>query len=109
MSTVGRITFNPTPGPWHLSKHRTYVRYTQSDGTAPNICSLDCMGVDSDEERKANARLIAMAPDMYAFVKHIAGLPCEWACEALDEPPCERCAARELLAKLEAKAQPVEA
>lgn len=62
-----------TPGPWHISPNQDFVRYTQSDGTHPNICGLHCFG-GPEEEWDANARLIAAAPDGYALAQHILAL-----------------------------------
>lgn len=63
-----------TPGPWHLSKGKNYVRKLSPTLTdAPqdyNICELNCMV--GNPEFEANARLIAAAPDMLEALEEIA-------------------------------------
>lgn len=57
-----------TLGPWHISKGWNYVRYTLTDGTCPNVCSLVPFG-GPPVEANANARLIAAAPTGYQLIR----------------------------------------
>lgn len=68
-------TSKHTPGPWHLSNlsHR-YVRYRLStDATGYNICDMDVFGGPPDE-KEANARLIAAAPELLEALEQICNL-----------------------------------
>lgn len=85
-----------TPGPWkHERVGKTgnvYVRC--SDGFQPNDLFR------SDEERLANARLIAAAPDLLEAAKHLS------CCDFPDEVDfrCDGCnAARAAIAKAEGR------
>lgn len=57
-----------TPGPWHVSKSHNFVRHTLADLTAANVCDLTNGSAIADDERTANARLIAAAPDLLEIV-----------------------------------------
>jgi hypothetical protein len=54
-----------TPGPWHVSSQGQFVRYRleKSGGFPYNVCAMEVFGGPEDE-REANARLIAVAPEM---------------------------------------------
>lgn len=69
MNTETKATH--TPGPWFLSAH--YVRHRQSDGTKPNIASLECFG-GPPPEGDANAFLIAAAPDLLESTRELIAL-----------------------------------
>jgi hypothetical protein len=68
-----------TPGPWHGNgtsppDHDTYAVWSE---TGSFICSLrfpfgGTEGRVNDDEREANARLIAAAPDLLAICQEIA-------------------------------------
>lgn len=62
-----------TPGPWHVSRSSAYVRYTQSDGTHPNICDVGTWSA-TPEELVANARLIAAAPELLDSLQEMKAL-----------------------------------
>jgi hypothetical protein len=55
----------PTPGPWRIPEPNPYAVTTQFDegGSHKSICSMihGLHGVDSDDEKEANARFIAAA------------------------------------------------
>ncbi|HXJ14353.1 MAG TPA: hypothetical protein VNH19_18915 [Candidatus Limnocylindrales bacterium] len=57
-----------TPGPSTLSPAGRYVRYEGIRG--PNICDLDVFG-GTEQEARANARLIAAAPDLLAALQAV--------------------------------------
>jgi hypothetical protein len=62
-----------TPGPWHADAEGI-VRHTGSD-TAVKLASgyieNAFVGDDGTDETRANARLIAVAPDLLAVVKEL--------------------------------------
>jgi hypothetical protein len=57
-----------TPGPWVIGKINSHTIFTELDG-GESICEVEHL-----DNYKANANLIAAAPDMYEalknFVKH---------------------------------------
>lgn len=59
------MTTQHTPGPWHARVHSTYSHIWGPDGTKRGcIGSVNLHGDTSREEREANARLIAAAPEL---------------------------------------------
>jgi len=57
-----------TPGPWMIEKGHIY------GANGHSICQVHCftpMECDRHTEEKANARLIAAAPDMLASLKEV--------------------------------------
>ena len=54
-----------TPGPWEHSDDGSIVVTTSCDGISNVLETYDWMG---EEERLANARLIASCPDMYKLL-----------------------------------------
>ena len=55
-----------TPGPWHIQSVNTLIKSKDRKKTIAFVC-FSSRGMDSDiigEEHKANARLIAAAPDL---------------------------------------------
>ena len=64
-----------TPGPWGVCKNR-FGKISSLRGV--DICSLLKYG-KKDGEAKANAHLIAAAPDMYAALVHIREIIAEGA------------------------------
>ena len=101
-----------TPGPWSLTNDETYIRPDCLKGTRcldnapgvleteawPAICDVrawpqerwNCLG---PEESRANARLIAAAPALYAALE---ATPCRKSRYHLCNPSgdmCDRCAA----------------
>jgi len=62
-----------TPGPWQRPDPNPYAVTTEFeyDGTHTTVCQMQHgpYGVDTDEERIANARLIAAAPDLLKAAK----------------------------------------
>jgi hypothetical protein len=57
-----------TPAPWHIGANEAYVFPDGHGLTVSHVAST--IGSDrSIEEQKANARLIAAAPDLHALVR----------------------------------------
>ena len=90
---------NFTPGPWKQARSEGYI--IVDNGIRPSTVIAHAWSVDihKPEEWKANARLIAAAPDMYAVLKEIASGPC---CEtegcSADNPYCDVSTALAVLA-----------
>lgn len=83
-----------TPGPWHIEVKNAYA--VESSGrkthpTASRICSTRPYPYtpEAREEARANARLIAEAPAMYALleriVKSLDDGPIDYTCGHYDE------------------------
>lgn len=68
------MTVKHTPGPWHIAKYSPSGSYTDiyANGT-PLIAKVILRHV-SINEQKANARLIAAAPDLLEACEAIAAL-----------------------------------
>lgn len=69
--------FKHTPGPWEVSVENEGSIFgdldnPKHDGDSPYIGTVAGIGPDKkDKECKANAKLIACAPDMYEIVKEL--------------------------------------
>jgi hypothetical protein len=63
-----------TPGPWHISQSGTYVRKSNgSIGDGPKDFNVAEVNFPEDPEGRANARLIAAAPELlYALQSVLA-------------------------------------
>lgn len=90
----------PTPGPWQMDYPDgwggVFVESVDATKGKPLIASLyerESAFPPDDEERKANARLIAAAPDLLAALKAL-----EWAVDGLEYAE-EVAAARAAIAK----------
>lgn len=59
----------PTPGPWELAGNHAVVWHKDM---VVAECPVD--GGPSDDVRRANAHLIALAPEMVEFVERVAEL-----------------------------------
>lgn len=58
-----------TPGPWHVAPMSpTWVGTKYSE----HIASTDTFDIEDEDEQKANARLIAASPTMYAYLAELA-------------------------------------
>lgn len=57
-----------TPGPWHIGMNPGPIIYGERGDQVANMCD----GLYGDDENRANARLIAAAPDMLAVLLAIA-------------------------------------
>ena len=71
-----------TPGPWAIDfggtighiKSVATVKTNEDNYMTPTVARYDVKTPSlSEEEKKANARLIAAAPDMYEFIKRYVG------------------------------------
>ena len=56
-----------TPGPWHVGSHHESEVFAEDCGRVAN-CS-DAPSYRSEEEMRANSRLIAAAPEIFDFLK----------------------------------------
>lgn len=95
--TTTKIT-NHTPGPWVAESFDRFVREEATGGTIARVCEND--GHTDEKARrampfKANARLIAAAPEMYEALK--------WALARLEghDEQTENTDIRAVLAKVE--------
>lgn len=60
-----------TPGPWHVAPMSpTWVGTKYSE----HIASTDTFDIEDEDEQKANARLIAAAPDLLAIAMEARAL-----------------------------------
>lgn len=59
-----------TPGPWKIGKNG-FDHYAITNGVEKIIAELDAGSFLPEEEDKANARLIAAAPDMAEALKGV--------------------------------------
>lgn len=91
-----------TPGPW--TTWNDGIRASNGEQVAT------VHAVDADHSKRygsgpsdANARLIARAPEMRAFVARVARQGCGCSSRALreNEPECDSCDARALLAAID--------
>ena len=72
-----------TPGPWHFGIGKAEeIIYNQKGWAVANATVLH--GRADAEECKANARLIAAAPEMYAALRKAERLAWEVGCETVD-------------------------
>jgi hypothetical protein len=89
-----------TPGPWFRKGQRVYWKNPDKDlprGTLPNGLICTCKSAEDwpecDEEARANAALIAAAPELYAALKEAAYEQCHPCIEFSSEdeyvPPSE--------------------
>lgn len=63
-----------TPGPWTVWKKNTsdYLILGPHDGNgSPEVANVNGFIEFSDDQNKANAKLIALAPDMYEIIKEL--------------------------------------
>jgi len=97
-----------TPGPWRVEKILDEIPYdwrvVGPDGE--RIATVDDWidGMAARPEGLANARLIAGAREMYAYIKEMAGGDCHAYDKHLNPKPCgtcDSCRARSLLGKIE--------
>ncbi len=109
MPTPTRSTH--TPGPWEVNENDPSgdALDVEAVNGGPRICTvdvagaLDCSPPYSEAEVRANARLIAAAPDLLALVRRMVDLmPCDTETHHPDNKGCDFCTARALLARLEA-------
>ena len=66
--------FTPTPGPWKV-KHLFNVMKGNRSIAACGGYTSNSPSDPFDQENQANARLIAKAPEMYAFIQRVANPP----------------------------------
>ena len=96
-----------TQGPWVAEKPRWYAPTDERhvyDTQGQLIARIPLAGrFQSVNEAKANAHLIAAAPDMYEVIEEIAGMKIT-DCDAHDAANYMRDAARALLAKMRGEA-----
>lgn len=93
-----------TPGPWEVSEDDPCE--VQREGTVAFVAMVlpaPELGWDMNEEREANARLIAAAPDLLALVERLAQ---RRFTESADNTGDLSAAARELLKRLKATGEP---
>jgi len=76
-----------TPGPWFRKGQRVYWKKPDKDlprGTLPNGLICTCKSAEDwpecDEEARANAALIAAAPDLLHALEHTAHTLCVTQC-----------------------------
>ena len=76
-----------TPGPWCRNKQRVYWKKPDKDlprGTLPNGLICTCKSAEDwpecDEEARANARLISLAPNMLDALKRATHTCCVTFC-----------------------------
>lgn len=63
-----------TPGPWFFLNQTEYIAISGTDKYKRYVAEIDTrIFGSSQEEMKANARLIAAAPEMYSVLKEILG------------------------------------
>lgn len=66
-----------TPGPWHFLDEEPWFIYQETNGEWSHIAIMRDGLLEGD--MKANARLIAAAPDLYAELENIANVqPGPW-------------------------------
>ena len=66
------MSTNHTPGPWATIGQHEVVVCAKLDGFVAPICSaVEVGGRRTHEEAKANARLIAAAPELFAALKDL--------------------------------------
>lgn len=99
-----------TPGPWFTWEDGVYSGTPTSKqkgmltGYDAQICEMDDFGV-APSERKANARLIAAAPDLLGALVMMDGLGLLQDCMGdSDGASCSKQVAREALAKARGEA-----
>jgi len=84
-----------TPGPWRITDEidrfhgGEFIRYggINDAKTGPVAVVCDFNRYDRDDERKANAALIAAAPELLAFLKLLEAdddAPLQWRGRAID-------------------------
>lgn len=91
-----------TPGPWFSNRQRVYWKKPDKDlplGTLPNGQICTCKSAEDwpecDAEARANARLIATAPEMYDALYSVCV-----ACKMRDhETECKLCTVEAALRK----------
>lgn len=92
-----------TRGPWHLGCEGSHV--ADVSGVEVSAPDLPRMHRPDEEERAANARLIAAAPDLYKALKDwlefVDGYNPDRECD--DGCECVGCFARSVIARVEGK------
>lgn len=78
--SVTAVTSGHTPGPWFPTSDEHYVSPAANLGTL--IAILHEAEEDGEAERRANARLIAAAPDLLEALKMCVIERSEWLSEA---------------------------
>ncbi len=94
-----------TPGPWERYDE-TVIISASCPGSVG--CTFTGGGIDIQEAR-ANARLIAAAPEMYEFIRATSKEPCEDVISVRADEYCHNCVscdARALLAKIDGEEKP---
>lgn len=61
-----------TPGPWKAKLDPTTIGEWTIRNESGQVIIATVLGHDADEQRDANARLIAAAPDMLTFIAYFA-------------------------------------
>jgi hypothetical protein len=70
-----------TPGPWDTEYNSCYDRFeirSLKQGIFGHFCGWSSDGVATEQEDKANARLIAAAPELLAENKRLRALVQRW-------------------------------
>jgi hypothetical protein len=63
-----------TPGPWAVFGRAGYAGHKVGDCTGRSVAAFPATSKRSEDERNANAGLIAAAPDMLDLARNVAGL-----------------------------------
>lgn len=61
-----------TPGPWHINE---YAHHTVIGTETKNVAKIISADIDNPGEIRANARLIATAPEMYEVLDKMIYYP----------------------------------
>lgn len=67
METKERVSY--TPGPWKVAPDSGTTVYGDDDGAVRTVVADTCARGKPDEQERADARLIAAAPDLLAALK----------------------------------------
>ncbi|MCK9525969.1 MAG: hypothetical protein M0R49_08580 [Limnochordia bacterium] len=87
---------NHTPGPWTTKEGKVTSNY----GSVASLNIAHAKGfAPTEEEKRANARLIAAAPEMLEALKLIADTPCNHGAQDI----CPREIAQAAIAKAEGR------
>lgn len=91
-----------TPGPWFVVGYGRIIRSSESGYAGETICVFDAnRGETLYANHKANAHLIAAAPEMYAAIQYLLKVR-DVSCLHVDPAPddlCARCRLDAVLAK----------
>lgn len=90
----------PTPGPWKAVKHTDTKGWTVARNEGLGRSSI--ANVRPRAEAEANARLIAIAPDLFEAARDVLGFfnPGQCDCEGAQNP-CALCRIRAAIARAE--------